>query len=147
MTEVRSQSMRKIYLLIIMILGSITHSYSQEIPFTKDDRDRLIRLETKVEEGYKAINQRIDDINKSLNRRIDDLQGEMHDLKTFMLWGFGILFGGMGILMTVVIWDRRTALSPVIRRQRQMEDTVERIFREYAKVEPKFAQVLKSVGF
>jgi len=56
----------------------------------------------------------------------------------------------MGILMTVVIWDRRTALSPVIRRSRELEEReekLERVLREYAKVEPKFDEVLKSVGF
>ncbi|MFZ6017848.1 MAG: hypothetical protein ACOYU0_09700 [Nitrospirota bacterium] len=85
-------------ILILIILGNLlniaTFSYAKEISFTQDDRDRLIRLETKVDEGQ-----------KSLQRQIDDL-------KTFMLWGFGILFGGMGILIGFVIWDRRTALAP-----------------------------------
>jgi hypothetical protein len=82
-----------------------------------------------------------------MNHRIDDLRGEMNDLKTFMLWGFGILFGGMAVLMTVVIWDRRTALSPVIRRNKELEDRVETIFKEYSRVEPKFAKILKAAGF
>jgi len=113
-------------------------TYGQQLQFSQDDRDRLIRLETKVE----ALDQRIDD----MNLRIDDLRGEMHDLKTFMLWGFGILFGAMGGLMAIVIWDRRTALSPVIRRNKQLEDRMETVFKEYAKVEPKFARILKAVG-
>ena len=64
--------------------------YGQQMPFSQDDRDRLIRLETKVE---------------ALDQRIDDLREEMRDLRTFMPWGFGILFGGMAVLITVVIWD------------------------------------------
>ena len=112
--------------------------YGQPLPFSQDDRDRLIRVETKVE----ALDQRIDE----MNLRIDDLRGEMRDLKTFMLWGFGILFGGMGILITVVIWDRRTALSPVIRRNKELEERVETVFKEYAKIEPKFAKILKAEG-
>ncbi len=85
---------RLIPLAIIILLFTTVSSFAREVPFTQDDRDRLIRLETKVDEGQKALQRQID------------------DLKTFMLWGFGILFGGMGILIGFVIWDRRTALAP-----------------------------------
>lgn len=133
--------------VIIMTLMLTSLGYGKDIPFTQEDRDRLIRLETKVEEGYKSLNQRIDNVDKSVNQRIDDLRDEIRDLKTFMLWGFGILFGGMALLITVVIWDRRTALSPVIRRNKELEDRVETIFKEYSKIEPKFAKILKATGF
>lgn len=106
-------------------------TYGQQLLFSQDDRNRLIRVETKVE---------------ALDQRIDDLREEMRDLRTFMLWGFGILFGAMGGLMTIVIWDRRTALSPVIRRNKELEERVETVFKEYAKIEPKFAKILKSEG-
>jgi len=97
--------------------------------FSQGDRNRLIRLEVKVAEGQ-----------ASLQRQLDDL-------KTFLLWGFGILFGGMGILIGFVIWDRRTALEPVIRKSRELEDKEERLLRvlkEYSNVEPKLAEILRS---
>jgi hypothetical protein len=97
--------------------------------FSQGDRDRLISLEVKVAEGQ-----------ASLQRQLDDL-------KSFLLWGFGILFGGMGMLIGFVIWDRRTALEPVIRKSRELEEKEERlakILKEYSKVEPKLAEVLRS---
>ncbi len=136
-------------ILILIILGSLLNianfSYAKEIPFTQDDRDRLIRLETKVDEGQKALNQRIDDINQ----RIDDLREEVKDLKTFMLWGFGILFGGMGILIGFVIWDRRTALAPAVKKNKELEEReekIERALKELAKKDPNVAEALKHVG-
>jgi len=48
------------------------------------------------------INDRIDDVNKSINGRIDDTNN-------ILLWGFGVLFAGMFVLVGFVIWDRRTA--------------------------------------
>lgn len=42
-----------------------------------------------------------------------------------MLWGFGILFGGMGILIGLVIWDRRIDLSPGIRKTRRENPQLE----------------------
>jgi hypothetical protein len=114
----------------IMMLGI----YSKEIPYTLEDRERLIR----VEEGIKFVNQRIDDVKE-----------EIRDLKTFILWGFGILFSGMGILMGFVLWDRRTAISPVIKRTRELEEENEKIYKvlkEMGKRDTKIAQILKQVG-
>gem|GEM_PF-1362460 len=100
---------RILFLIIILgiLLSTINFSYAKEISFTQDDRDRLIRLETKVEEGTKSLEKQMVEGQNSLQRQIDDL-------KTFMLWGFGILFGGMGLLIGFVIWDRRTALAPAV---------------------------------
>jgi len=131
----------------------------QSIPFTREDRDRLIRLE----EGQKALSQRIDDMNKridgvegrmeslerSVNLRIDDLRGEVRDLKTFMLWGFGILFGGMGLLIGFVIWDRRTALAPAVRKTQELEEREEKLekaFKELARRDSAVAEILRQVG-
>jgi len=140
--------------IFIMTMFSFSIIYGQEVPFKQEDRDRLIRLETKIEaldqrigSVEQNINQRIGGVEQSMNQRIDDLKEAMRDLRTFMLWGFGILFGGMGILISVVIWDRRTALSPVIRRNKELEERVETVFKQYAKIEPKFAKILKSEGF
>jgi hypothetical protein len=138
--------MQKVIVFVTMIvtLFFLSISYAKEIPFAQDDRDRLIRLETKIEEGFKAINQRFE----AVNQRIDDLRGELKDIKTFMLWGFGILFGGMGILIGFVIWDRRTALTPVTRRTRELEEReelLEKALKEYAKENPRLAEILKSL--
>ena len=91
---------------------------------------RLIRLEA----GQQAIDKRIDD----LNRRIDDLRGFLY-----------ILLGGMIALIGFVIWDRRSAISPVINRTRDLEsdrDRTLKILKEYAQKEPKLAEILKSLG-
>lgn len=85
---------------------------------------------------------------KALDAGQKALQKQIDDLRTLILWGFGILFGGMGILIGFVIWDRRTALSPVIRKNRELEEKeelLEKALKEYAKVEPKLAEILKSL--
>jgi hypothetical protein len=122
--------------LIVFVIGYITMLgiYSKEIPYTLEDRERLIR----VEEGIKFVNQRIHDVKE-----------EIRDLKTFILWGFGILFSGMGILMGFVLWDRRTAITPVIKRTKELEEENEKIYKvlkEMGKRDTKIAQILKQVG-
>ena len=134
-------------LAIIMLITPVIHA--REIPFTQEDRDRLIRLETKVEEGFKSLQREID----SQQRQIDDLksstQRQFDNQYTLILWGFGILFGGMGILIGFVIWDRRTALAPAIRKNKELEEReelIEKALKEYARENPKFAAILKGLG-
>ncbi|MDO9288838.1 MAG: hypothetical protein Q7T83_08600 [Thermodesulfovibrionales bacterium] len=130
------KNIKGIMLLAAILIVSFTavNAFAKNVSFTQDDRDRLIR----VEEGLKAVNQRIDDTNK----RIDEL-------RDFMLWGFGILFAGMMTLIGFVLWDRRTALAPAIRKNKELEereDRIEKALREYAKKEPGLAEVLKNLG-
>ena len=124
--------MKKILLIMVVmaIMGNALSAYARDISFTQEDRDRIIRLEIKVEEGQ-----------KSLQRQIDDLYA-------LILWGFGILFGGMGVLIGFVIWDRRTALAPAIKKNKELEereDLLERALKEFAKQEPRLAEVLRTM--
>jgi hypothetical protein len=55
----------------------------------------------------------------------------------------------MGILIGFVIWDRRTALAPAVRKSKELEEREERIeraLREYAQKEPGLAEALKNSG-
>ncbi|QID33967.1 hypothetical protein [Pampinifervens florentissimum] len=91
----------RLLLVFVFMVGFVL---AREVPFTLEDRERIIRLE----EGQKAIIQRIEDTNK----RIDDVI-------SIMLWGFGVLFAGMMTLIGFVLWDRRTALAPAIRKAKE----------------------------
>ena len=116
-----------IFLLLLSTCISTTAINAAEVSFTQEDRDRLIRLETKQNEGFKATNQRIDDLRDLVY----------------------IVIGGMLGLIGFVLWDRRSALAPAIRKNKELEereDRLEKILKEYALKEPKLAEVLKSVG-
>lgn len=117
---------------------SFTPHYTNSAGFTQEDRERII----KVEEGQKSLQRQIDDLKTSTQRQFDNLY-------TLILWGFGILFGGMGILIGFVIWDRRTALAPAIRKSKELEEReekIERVLKEMATKDPDVAEALKRVG-
>ena len=131
--------MKKYLIFSFIIISFIVPPLSQGEEFTQKDRERLIRLETKVEEGQKALQRQITDLKVDTQRQTDDL-------RTLILWGFGILFGGMGLLIGFVIWDRRTALEPVAKKYKELEEQGEkykRALKEYAKAEPKLAEILR----
>jgi len=107
---------------------------SNEIPFTQEDRDRLIRLE----DQSKTLDNRI----IRLEVQIEYIERQLDDIKAFMLWGFGILFGGMGILIGFVLWDRRTTLAPVIKENQAMK----RVFLKLAENNTDVKKALKEEG-
>jgi tetrahydromethanopterin S-methyltransferase subunit G len=132
--------MKLLNILILVVLIFITTNYA----VAKEDyraltlNERMIKLETRVDEGFKTVNQRIDEIN----RRIDILIN-------IMLCDFGIILAGMFALVGFVIWDRRTAVAPVARELKEIvkqEDLILEILKRYNKLEPKLANVIEAVG-
>ncbi len=122
--------------LLLTLLFSI--ALPKEVPFTQEDRDRIIRLE----EGQKYLQKQIDELKRDTQRQFDEL-------RTFLYWGFGILFGGMGILIGFVIWDRRTAVEPVARKIREIEEReekLEKVMKKLAKKDPEIEKILKEEG-
>ncbi len=113
--------MKKLTILIAIstLLISFNLSFaSKEVPFTLDDRDRLIR----VDEGLKAVNQRIDTLENSLNQRIDTLENSLNrriDTLENLLY---VVIAGIFALIGFVIWDRRTALAPAIRKNKELNE-------------------------
>lgn len=95
--------------ILLSICSAAIMAQHKEIPFTLDDRDRLI----KVEEQLISLNQRFDDMNS----RIDRLEDKFD---TYFTRGFGLVLGAIIVLMGFILWDRRTTLAPVQQQQQKM---------------------------
>ncbi len=122
---------------LVLLVWASAPALAVEGDLTISDREIIERL-TRLEEGQKAINKRIDDLKGELKGDIQDLRGLMY-----------IVLGGMIALIGFVIWDRRSALSPVITRTRELEedrDKTLKVLKEYAQREPRLAEVMKSLG-
>ncbi len=72
------------------------------------------------------------------------------EIMNFMLWGFGLLFTGMLILVGFILWDRRSTLKPV---KDEIDDLKERkvdriiaALKKLSEEDARFAQALRSVG-
>jgi len=110
--------MRQVSSIIFVILSMLlpgTIGVARDIPYTLEDRERLIRVETKLEESYKVLHSRIDAVDK----RIDDVKGLLYILIAAI---FAQTVGVVGF----VVWDRRTALSPAINKTKEIEEKRDR---------------------
>ena len=99
---------------------------------------RFEAMETQINQRFDAVDQRFEGINQQIS-----------ELKSFMLWGFGILFAGMFSLVGFVLWDRRTALAPAVSKYsalEEREEKLEKALKEMAQTDPRAAEALRHVG-
>ena len=129
--------------------------------FTQKDRELLIELKMKmleidrrfeqIDKRFEQIDKRFDQVDKRFeqgDKRSDGIERRLERLESVMMWGFGLLFSSMLGLFSFVLWDRKTALSPAIRKSRELEEReelLEKALKEYAKIEPRFAEILKTL--
>lgn len=96
-------------LLFVLMLKAQEHS----IPYAQADRDRMVRLETKVE----ALDKRMDDLTLNINARFSEVNKKIDRLEdkfdSYFMWGFGLVLMSIFGLIGFVIYDRRTTLAPV----------------------------------
>ncbi len=81
-------------LLLIVLLFGI--AFNKEVPFTLEDRSRIIRLE----EDQKAVVNRVEHVERQIDRLIDIM--------------LAIFAGQIALVATVIgvlIWDRRTVVK------------------------------------
>ena len=106
-----------------------------------DLKVRIGKLETRMDamnSRMDDMNKRMDDMNNNINNRMSDLMGLMH-----------VILAGMIALVGFILWDRRSAIAPVVRQAKELERdkaVVWEVLREYAKKEPRFAEILRIAG-
>jgi len=101
------------WLLALVLCLSVVQA--KEVPFTLEDRDRLIRMEAEL----KALSKSVDTRFEEVNRKID------------MLFNFLWIITGIFTTITVAtigfaIWDRRTTLKPFEDRIKDLDKRLEK---------------------
>jgi hypothetical protein len=124
--------------MILILIPGFIQAEGKEIPFTLDDRDRLIRTEQKVESLKTEMNARFEAVNKqfeAVDQRFDQLFN--------FLWAIiGIFTAMMVSVFGFAFWDRKLSLAPMKRE----EEKIRQSLREYARLQPKLAEILRSAG-
>ena len=129
------------------------------VPFTLADRDRILKVESKVEmlnerislferrvdERFSAMQKNIDERFDAQERRFDAQDKRFNDIKSDIgnLYNLMILLlGAMFTLFGFILWDRKSTVRPV---QREQEKVIEAL-RELAKEDEKIATIFHKAG-
>ncbi len=131
--------------LLFILMGVKAGVFAKEVPFTLEDRDRLIRIEAKLEQHDKQFEQgdkRISELRQDMNKRFEQL--------THFLY---ILSGIFTALVVAVIgfayWDRRTIIREARREAiefMEKEGMLRRILdalRELSREDTRLAEALR----
>ncbi|MEW6680106.1 MAG: hypothetical protein AB1297_03650, partial [bacterium] len=100
--------------------------------------DGLDKRIDSLDKRIDGLNKRIDDLRQEMNTRIDSLQNLLY-----------VILAGIFGLVGFVLWDRRSALAPAVRKAKELEEREERIERalkEYAFQEPRLKLALENAG-
>ncbi|MBF0538085.1 MAG: hypothetical protein HQL03_07520 [Nitrospirae bacterium] len=160
--------MKTFMILVGVILSGLLISQAVVVEaadssFTQADRDRMTRMEVKIEEGLKAVNQKIDDGLKAVNQRIDATNQKIDDglratnqriddLKGVIYVLISVTMSSVLVIVGFILWDRRTTLAPVVRTTRELEARVEKAekleiaIREKAEKDPELKEALRHAG-
>ena len=140
---------RFIILFPFFILTFVLNGQEKPIPYSQADRDRMVRLETKVE----ALDKRIDDLAANFDGRFSNVDNKFTAIEkkidrledkfdSYFMWGFGMVLMSIFGLIGFIIYDRRTTLAPV-------ENKTERVIkalRERAEKDPLLMEALKNTA-
>ena len=135
--------MKQIILIISFFAVSVSQVLAQtvEVPFTLEDRDRIMRTEEKVESLRNEMNARFEGMDAKLGANNSKFEP--------LYWMIGLVFALMLFMFGYMIWDRRTALHPLQKNSYKHDERLNRlenITREQAKRDPSFAEVLRAAG-
>ncbi len=135
--------MKKGLLSILFLLTLLFPVHAQDnndvpVPYSLQDRDRIMRTEVKMEA-----------LEETMTVKFDSQQRQLDDLKTLFYWGFGILITLFVFMMGYLIWDRRTALKPALEKSASAEEKIKNLLnalREYSRKDSGLAEILRSHG-
>jgi hypothetical protein len=144
------KTISNIITLCIIFLPLMMKAELKDIPFTIDDRDRIIRTEQKVEALDAKVDMKVDGLRNELNTKIDSkFEGLHSEMNARFDQLFNFLWAIIGIFTTMMVsvfgfafWDRKLSLAPL---KRENEKTLV-VLRDYAKHQPKLQEILKDAG-
>ncbi|MBI3302174.1 MAG: hypothetical protein HYZ72_08890, partial [Deltaproteobacteria bacterium] len=137
------QGIAVVITIVVAFFGTGGRVWGEEVPFTLEDRDRLIRLEATLREFKESVDKRLEQVDKRLeefqrgvdrrfeqvDKRFEQVDKRFKEIIAFM-WMLAGVFGGLvAVTIGFAVWDRRTALVPALRRSRELEEREERIER------------------
>ncbi len=125
------KTIQKFSLLIVLLLPIIVKAEVKEIPFTLDDRDRIIRTEQKIEAVKTEMTARFEGVDKRFDQLFNFLWAIIGIFTTTIISVFGFAF-----------WDRKLSLAPLKREDEKLKS----VLMEYSRSQPKLAEILRNAG-
>ncbi|MEO0284121.1 MAG: hypothetical protein ABIN17_03495 [candidate division WOR-3 bacterium] len=144
--------MKKIILIFVLVFLNSRLFAQKEVPFTLEDRDRLIRIETSLKEFKEYTEKRFEQIDKrfeQIEKRFEQIERRFDQIIHIFIGIVAAFAGIVAVTIGFAIWDRRTALQPYLKINKEIkerEEIILKILKEYSKKNPELAEIIKNFG-
>ncbi len=153
-------------LAVILCVSQI--ALAVDVPFTLEDRDRLTRIEAKLEslensmeKRFSQVDIRFAELREDMNKRFElmDKRFEQVDKRFEQMFNFVWILATIFTAITAAtigfaVWDRRTMIRPFESKVKQIEERIEgvdkdtvntivRVLKEFAIMDVKMSDILK----
>ncbi len=125
------KTLKKIIVFLFLSIPVLVKAETKEIPFTLDDRDRIIRTEQEVKSLKTELTVRFEAVDRRFDQLFNFLWAIIGIFTTMMVAIFGFAF-----------WDRKLSLAPLKREDQRIVGAL----IEFAKTQPKLLESLKNAG-
>jgi len=143
------KALKKLFWIVLFLLPVLVKAEVKEIPFTLDDRDRIIRTEQKIElleskiEGLDLkIDSKVDGVRVEMNARFEAIDKRFDQLFNFLWAIIGIFTTMMISVFGFAFWDRKLSLAPL----KKQDQKILAVLVDYSKTQPKLLEILKNAG-
>lgn len=145
-----SLTITNIITIFLFLMGIQFSFYAQD--FNNEDRARMIRTETKLEELEKRMIERFEQVDKRFEQ-VDKRFEENFTYIGYIIALFGTMFAAT---IAFALWDRRTMIKPFETKVIEIESEIIKLkkeknnakilvaLRDLAKTDIKLAEILKS---
>jgi len=148
---------KKLIILSLLMLFVNSVAIAGEVPFTLEDRDRLTRIEVKLESFEKRFDQvdkRFTELREDMNKRFEQVGKRFEQMFNFV-WILATIFTAItAATIGFAVWDRRTMVRPFESKVKQVEERIEgidkdtvstivRVLKEFAIMDVKMGDILK----
>ena len=125
----------------LFLLGLAGNGFTEETVTNRQILEKLNSMDVRIarlEEGQKGLKEEIRMGQQSLQKQIDDIRSLLY-----------VILAGMFALVGFILWDRRTALAPAVKKIDllvEREDRLEKALKEFAKKEPRLTEAFQHAG-
>lgn len=152
---------KKLILLSTILLCASPITMAGDVPFTLEDRDRLTRIEARLEsiensmeKRFQQVDIRFTELREDMNKRFEQVDKRFEQMFNFV-WILATIFTAItAATIGFAVWDRHTMVRPFESKVKQIEERIEgvdkdtvntlvRVLKEFAIMDVKMSDILK----
>ena len=115
---------KKFWFVFVLLLSAnylVRNVFADEVSFTLEDRDRLIRIEATLKEFKESVDKRFADFKEYVDKRFEQVDRRFDQVINFLWMLIAIFVALTSVTIGFAIWDRRTMIRPFEEKMKKVE--------------------------